>query len=203
MWAPSLGYWGINDKSLMILQHIAGATFTSDCFASSTNARCSKFYSKVASPHCSAINAFSQDWSDDFNLCCPPVSSIAFVIKHLEARPAQGILIIPLWPGSSFWPLITKDGVHLRSMFFKHHIFRTVFRMGVYCNKNVFNPNASHIEMMGLVFNSSRDPNLPITQSSCLNGGCNVCYWTFVCVFSLLHKDNYWSRFLLFLEISI
>ena len=52
--------WGISDQSLNVLQYIASASFTCDCFATASNARTKKFYSKVASPHCAAINAFTQ-----------------------------------------------------------------------------------------------------------------------------------------------
>ena len=167
--------WGICQKSFMTLQHIASASVTCDCFASSTNRRCEKYYSKFASPHCSGINAFSQVWADDFNFCCPPVKEIAFVIQHLLSTPAQGILVVPMWPGSIYWPRLTVDGRHFLPMFYRFHVFRTNFIKGRFCDKNIFNPQSKNIDMIGLVFNSSRDHKMPITAASCLTGGCHLC----------------------------
>ena len=62
--------WGVCDMSFQVLQSLAKTIVTCAVFASSTNKKCRKFYSKVASPGSSGINAFSQSWSLDYNWCC-------------------------------------------------------------------------------------------------------------------------------------
>ena len=101
--------WSIDDKSLQILQFIAGRRITCDTFAYNTNARCQKFYSKIPSLGCSGINAYSMDWSNDFNYVCPPIKDISFVINHIEAQECEGILVVPKWPLAIFWNKITVD----------------------------------------------------------------------------------------------
>ena len=103
------------------------------------------------------------------------MKDIPHVLNFLKERPAQGILVVPLWPGSIFWPRLTTDGTHLLPMFYKKHIFRTTFRTGVLCDRNVFNPDANHIQMLGLVFNSTRDPKTKPSIISCLKDGCDIC----------------------------
>ena len=63
---------------------------------------------------------------------------ITHVIQHLNRVAAQGVLIVPVWPAAVFWPRITIDGKHLLAMFYKHSMFRPVFRKGQFCDKNLF-----------------------------------------------------------------
>ena len=117
---------------LCSLQLVAKNNFKCDVFASCTNNILRKFYSKVASPNSAGINAFARSWDSDFNFCCPPVKYITHVIQHLNRVAAQGVLIVPVWPR------ITIDGKHLLAMFYKHCMFRPVFRKGQFCDKNLF-----------------------------------------------------------------
>ena len=99
---------------------------------------------------------------------------ITYVIQHLLAQEAQGILVVPFWPSGLFWSRLTKDGVHLISMFYKFHIFRPTLHKGEFCDFNVFDASAN-FEMIGLIFNSSRPKNVGFSPAVCLKGGCEVC----------------------------
>ena len=37
----------------------------------------------------------------------PPVALVAHVIHYLSLQKAMATLVAPLWPSSSFWPLLT------------------------------------------------------------------------------------------------
>ena len=91
---------------------------------------------------------------------------ITHVIQHLLAQEAQGILVVPFWPSGLFWPWLTKDGVHLISMFYKFHIFRPTLHKGEFCDFNVFDKSAN-FEMIGLIFNSSRPKNVGFSPAVC------------------------------------
>ena len=157
------------------IQLLAEEQITCDVFANSSNARTQKFYSKVASPNSSGINAFSQSWSDDFNFCCPPVKYINDVIQHLKRQPAKGILIVPLWPFRSFWTRITSGGAHLLDMFHKHVIFQPTFRKGKFCEVNLFDGQVEHFSMLALVFESNIPETSLVKKQNCLSGGCSSC----------------------------
>ena len=38
----------------------------------------------------------------------PPVALVARVIHYLSLQKAMVTLVVPLWPSSSFWPLLTS-----------------------------------------------------------------------------------------------
>ena len=165
--------WSIDDHSLHVLQHIAGQAITCDTFAYNTNARTAKFYSKIPSPGCAGINAFSMDWTRDFNFVCPPVKEITYVIQHIQTKPTQGILVVPSWPTAMFWNKITHDGSHLLPMFIQHHIFRPYVYKGQDCN-SIFGGNLS-FDMLGLIFDSSIESYKYPSSSYCINKNCSMC----------------------------
>ena len=166
--------WGINEEAFQTLETIGGASFTLDCFAYSTNARCSKYYSLVLSPHCSGINAFQQSWGEDYCYVCPPVKLVIDVYSHFVQNPSQGVLVIPYWPTNSFWPVITKDGTHLQDMFFKHHIFKPRMVTGELCDPSYFS-NRARATMIALFFNSTIPSTDLLLRNFCLVNGCPTC----------------------------
>ena len=107
--------WSIDDISFQTLQTIAGSSFTCDVFAHSSNNRCTKFYSLIPSLGTSGVNAFSMDWSQDYNFICPPMKEIIFVIRHISENPCKGVLVVPHLESSRFWHfLIDKNGCFIK-----------------------------------------------------------------------------------------
>ena len=64
---------------------------------------------------CEAVDAFSQDWSDDNDWICPPVCLLIRVVKHMGLCTAGGTVILPVWKSSFFWTVFCSDGVHWNS----------------------------------------------------------------------------------------
>jgi hypothetical protein len=58
------------------------------------------------SPHCQAVNAFSQDWRGLVNLLVPPIPLVGRVLTHLVECQAVGILVVLHWPGQEWWLLL-------------------------------------------------------------------------------------------------
>ena len=82
-------------------------TPTVDRFADNLNTKLDVFNSKFYCPGTSAVNSFTQDWSHaSLNWLCPPIKFILATIEHLRRCKAKGILLIPQWPSSHYWPLI-------------------------------------------------------------------------------------------------
>ena len=165
--------WSIDDESFNVLQLLAGEKVTCDVFAYNTNARCDKFYSKIPSLGCSGINAFSIDWSNDFNFICPPVKDIGYVIEHIQNRPTRGILVIPSWPSGMFWNKITFDGSHLKPFFVKKHIFRPFLYKGQDCD-NIFD-GFPPFPFLGLIFDTSVMYHVGSLSNYCINNNCEEC----------------------------
>ena len=94
-----------------------------DVFANGSNGKVTKFFSKVAAPGSSGINAYMQDWSNDICYVCPPVKLVIDTYKYIAAVPCKGVLVFPHWMRNPFWPVLTIDGVHLQPEFKRSYHF--------------------------------------------------------------------------------
>ena len=81
---------------------------TIDRFANYRNKKTDRFNSRFWNPGSEAVDAFSQNWKTDNNWLVPPISLVAKSILHCIMCKANGTLIVPKWPSSSFWTLIFK-----------------------------------------------------------------------------------------------
>lgn len=149
--------WSIDDVSFQTLQQIAQTVFTCDVFAHSFNARCVKFYSQVPSFGTAGINAFTMDWSEDYNFVCPPVKEIVFVVRHILAKPCAGVLVVPFLPSARFWHFLTSHEETFLNIFRKSHIFCPDLYPGFECQKSSFSGpfNQHNKKFIALFFDST------------------------------------------------
>ena len=66
------------------------------------------FNSRYLCPETEGVNAFSLDWSNEFNLLVPPVYLISKTIHHFLASSseARAVLVCPRWSSATFWPFL-------------------------------------------------------------------------------------------------
>ena len=88
---------------------------TIDRFASHCNAQVPRFNSKFSSPGCSRVHALAQDWLDENNCVCPPVSAIVPSVRALSLCSGYGTLIVPQWPSAYFWPFLHDSSSQFKS----------------------------------------------------------------------------------------
>ena len=74
--------------------------FRADYFASDYSFRMEPFYSRYLSEKSAGSDAFSQDWSKGFGFFPPPVGLVPRVLQKAREDRAQGVLLVPDWPGS-------------------------------------------------------------------------------------------------------
>ena len=98
--------WEINGKMFSYLDSLWGA-FTVDLFADENNHKTQRFYSRHWVEKSTGVDAFSFSWSYENCWIVPPVKLIAKVLKKLMFDKAKGTLVIPKWPSSAFWPILT------------------------------------------------------------------------------------------------
>ena len=101
--------WGIDSETFHFIQAQYGE-FSIDRFANASNAKLPRFNTKFYCPGSENVNAFTCNWANEFNWLCPPVSLIGHVLKHAKICAAKGVLLVPEWKSSYFWPLLTPDG---------------------------------------------------------------------------------------------
>lgn len=112
--------WGVDFETFNYIQSIYG-NFTIDRFASFHNKKVERFNSKFFCPGTSGVNAFTQNWRNEFNWLCPPISLLGECLNHLKLCNGKGVLLVPLWKSSYFWPLLTPDGKVFYD-FIKHYL---------------------------------------------------------------------------------
>ena len=111
--------FSIDYKTYYIIQRRLGQC-TIDRFADHRNKKHHRFNSKFYCPNTEAVNAFTCDWKNELNWLAPPISLIGKTIKHAAACHAKGILMIPLWESSYFYPMIW-NGIRFKH-FVKAHL---------------------------------------------------------------------------------
>ena len=114
--------WSINSSVFRVIDAKWGP-HTIDQFTSHYNAQVNKqqgskvprFNSKFASPGCSGVDALSQDWRDENNWVCPPVSAIVPSVRALSSCSGYGTLIVPQRPSAYFWPFLHDSSSQFKS----------------------------------------------------------------------------------------
>ena len=101
--------WETTDSFFHLLSAKWGP-FTIDRFASQANKKIPRFNSKFFSPGSEGINAFAQPWDGEHNFLVPPVRDIIGVIRKITVEHVHGVLVVPLWTSSAFWPLLLEGG---------------------------------------------------------------------------------------------
>lgn len=97
--------WSLSDDFFHQLDREWGPC-SIDCFANFYNFKVSRFYSLFWVPGSAGVDAFSFNWQSETCLLVPPVALIGRTLEHLWRCKARGILVVPLWPSSFFWPLL-------------------------------------------------------------------------------------------------
>ena len=72
------------------------------CFASYSNTKLPRFYSRFYSPNTLGVDALSHSWEGENCWLVSPVSLITQVIEHLKLCKCVGVLVVPYWPSALF-----------------------------------------------------------------------------------------------------
>ena len=99
--------WSINGE---VFQEIISQTFIPeiDLFAPRLNAKTAKFISWHPQPGALAIDVFSLSWANMNCYAFPPFSLLPRVLPKIRLDKAVVLLIAPVWPTQSWYPLLTQ-----------------------------------------------------------------------------------------------
>ena len=81
---------------------------TVDRFADSDNALLQRFNARWLCPGAEATDAFTQDWRGENNWAVPPFGVIFRALRLIIETKAQASILVPLWEGQVWWPLLRK-----------------------------------------------------------------------------------------------
>jgi len=99
--------WQITVSCFQYLEGVWGE-HTVDCFANYYNKKVNRFFSRFWNPGCSGVDFFVQNIQGENCLVVPPVDLIGRAIHYLYACRATATLVVPFWPSSYFWPVISR-----------------------------------------------------------------------------------------------
>jgi hypothetical protein len=106
--AASTDEWSVDRYSLCRIFYTTGVWPEVDCFSSSFNSVCYKYFSRTAHGNSAGVNFFMQSLSHNIvYFCCPPVQLIIPCFRRLLAtKGITAYFLFPDWPSASFWPVV-------------------------------------------------------------------------------------------------
>ena len=155
-----------------------GVMFDVDCCAEYWNKKADVYFSKLPDPYASGINFFAQNLNRNLiHYIFPPAGLIVPALLHLNLFKTRGVIIVPVWPASSFWLSIVPDGCHLAAWAVKWLRFRPGIVSDINIRSMTFK-NPLHFDLMAIQFDFSLEgqifsPN--ISPAFCLRQGCVIC----------------------------
>ena len=153
--------------------------FTVDGFASSGNAKCSTFFSRRDVPGSAGVDFFMQTLKmSEFYWLFPPISMLCQAVEHLAVHKAKGVILVPVWPRSSFFTFFFPDGMHLASWVVRCLWVRPYYITGPYVKSNGLRGRKKFSTvLLEANFNDFKDswyaPN--VLPDWCRKGGCHRC----------------------------
>ena len=106
--------WSIDPQTYIDICNYFQAKPTVDCFATTLNRKCKRFFSKIPQEGSLGVNYFTQSLnSDEIYWACPPPQFIIDLFKHIVSYPCNitVIIFVPVWKSANFWPYIVKQKV--------------------------------------------------------------------------------------------
>ena len=79
-----------------------------DLFATNKNKKCISFLSWKPERGAMCIDAFTISWTNFAFYAFPPFSMVAKVLNKIKIDQAEGLLIVPKWPGQPWYPLFME-----------------------------------------------------------------------------------------------
>ena len=91
--------------------------FSIDLFASDWNGKCARFYTNFWCRDTLGIDAFCHDWNNEVAWVCPPINLVLKTIRKIRLSKISGVLFVPDWQTSDYWPEIFDKKQELKLPF--------------------------------------------------------------------------------------
>jgi hypothetical protein len=120
--------WTLQTHVWQRLQDWSSA-MTVDRFASAENAKLRRWNSRFHEPGTEAVDALREDWGGEGNYACPPLALISQVVELVREQQADATLVVPVWKGQPWWPILRILAPHPRQWLHLGNS-RRIFRRG-------------------------------------------------------------------------
>ena len=164
------------DEDTMKEIHRQFGSFDYDTFASASNKKGAQFYSKLDVPGSAGVDFFHQSLlPSKSHYCFPPPSLLVAAMRHFQKFGVTAVIIVPVWPNSSFFSVFWPDGRHSADFATKVTYIQPTFLCGPLVTSTGMRGKKSYQTAAMLVdFRASRASS-SLLGESCLLGGCVAC----------------------------
>ena len=166
----------------VVVEYFNDVPIQVDAMSEYWNKKSNFYYSKRKDPFSSGVNFFAQRLDSTVSYYVfPPPGHVYATIIHLAIHQAKGLLIVPYWPGSSFYLNICPDGKHFPKWCVKYLRFRpSGFCYDVTIRSSTFK-NPPTFDMLVLQFdfsfvNHSNFHFADVSRNKCIDLGCAKCF---------------------------
>jgi hypothetical protein len=168
--------YGCGMKDFEIVKSWAGFPLEFDLFASFSNAKCEKFAVRFAeNDRRDFVNAFALNWGVLGEVfACPPPGLIIPTIRQFIAQEATGVLMIPLWKSSRFWPVLAPEGRHFINLVVRFFVFSPKLVVGEDVISNTFRKRQPFL-LMRVNGKRKRAWKENLDFLACIERGCENC----------------------------
>ena len=150
--------------------------FELDCFASASNKKCIKFYSKFSESKAEGVNFFAQRIPNCNLFVFPPIHLVIPALYHLQKFNSFGCFIVPKWVSAHFWTFLCADGRHFNKFVLSVYIFSPFYVCGDHIINSMFK-GVKKFETLAIKFDFSiaNAFSSRIDKNFCIFNGCNLC----------------------------
>ena len=168
--------FSVDFENFLVLNDLFG-NFELDCFASESNKKCIRYYSKFEDVNSEGLNFFAQSLPNCNLFVFPPVHLIIPALYHLQKFNSFGCFILPKWISSHFWPFICEDGRHFNRFISYIYVFSPLFVTGEHVLNSTFR-GYKKFDTLALKFDFkiSNAFKSRVDVRFCIFNGCDLCF---------------------------
>ncbi|KYN09293.1 hypothetical protein ALC57_18589, partial [Trachymyrmex cornetzi] len=96
--------WELSPSAFNQIERSFGP-FSVDLFASRTNKKCTRFFSRFPDPEAESVDAFTKTWNKEAFYAFPPFALISRTLRKIINDNAEGVIVVPLWPTQPWYYL--------------------------------------------------------------------------------------------------
>jgi hypothetical protein len=152
--------------------------FDIDCFASSSNKKATRYFSRYDVLGSSGVDFFLQKLrQEDNHWLFPPLGLLCKAVWHLQGEGVTGVILVPVWPASSFFTFFWPDGRHAADwveevlLVKPHFICSPLVTSRAMRGRRPFQTAVMKVDFTGRARSGWSD----LRPSLCLLGGCSKC----------------------------
>jgi hypothetical protein len=168
--------FGCGPKDFQTILDWAGFSFEFDLFASATNSKCENFAVRYAEVNRrDHVNAFTLNWNILGEVfICPPPGLVVPILRQLVSQGAVGVLLIPFWRSSHFWPVLAPKGRHFAKIVTRFMSFSPRLSVGKDVLSDTFRKRQAFLVLR--VNGTLASPwSESLSRLNCVNRGCEFC----------------------------